>query len=344
MQGTGQVPPPIETYLSQMASQSRSLAYCKVTLKGHLLSWGGALTAHGLQALKKGSSICDYMGYLEGFFPLKETSEILPCIQTEQGLTVDIHLFISDTNTPLSTLTEGWIVLLDTTAETKQQQRLQQKGNDLSLLRHQYAKLLNQCLKQPLPRAAITGQFSETAQEVSVLLLKICDLTNYSHHKTPSATLKKLNTYLSIITQVIVEEGGVINHILGETAVAFFGLLPAQQSAAQQAVDTAQRLIKKFHMLTTDETSSTIELGIGVGITTGEAATGVVNSQGHQTVTAVGNHIQRAMQLSSFITPESIVLDLNTFLTSGHFQHQFRMQTLSSNGFEASTLYKLILE
>ena len=327
------LPQTVLEYLVTISTQNRSLAYLHITPDGDLLGWGGSLSKYGLKDLKIGSNASDYLFYLEGFFPLEQTNDILPALHTEQGLIFDIHL-IADPQ-------EGWVLLLDTTKETEQQQKLQQKGNDLSLLRQQYAKLLNQCLTQQQQTELITGQLPVSQREVSVLLVKVCNLTDDSHQLPPTSTLKALNAFVSVMIQIIVEEGGVINHILAETAVAFFGLLPSLQSSAQLAVYAAKRIIQKFQVL--PPAADVSQLGIGMGVTSGNAATGIIHSQGYQTLNAIGPHIQRATQLASRIAPDTILLDQATFKALDDQQAEL-CNPIQANPLYGPELYRLTLE
>ena len=328
MSPSSEVPPAVSDYLVAIAIQNRSLAYLHVTLSGHIISAGGELATYGLAAVEAEEYVGDRLLFLEEFFPLAEGAEVLPSIQIDEDRIVDIHL--------IATATEGWIVLLDITADAQRQQQLQQKGNDLSLLRQQYAKLISQELTQQSD--IITVQLPTATREISVLLVKICNLTDYSDRTPPAATLRTLNAYLSIITQIMIEEGGIINHILGETVVALFGLFPTHQPCAQQAVYAAKRLILRNRASTPTATVGAARLDIGAGVTTGSAAAGLVHSQSYQTLNAIGTHIQQARRLLDLIPPNTVLIDLNTFAALGADKREFQNYAQNSSLFYRLTL------
>lgn len=311
--------PALANYLIEIAIEDRAFAYLHVTADGHLLDWGGEIASYHLQDLQPGDAIETHLFFLAGFLPLAAETEVLPGIHTETGRIVDVHL--------ISERQEGWVLLLDATAAVEQQQRLQQKGNDLSLLRHQYNKLLHQCLawqQSAVPEAAQEPPIASKQKDISVLLVRICDLTRYSQQTTPAATLRTLNAYISAIAQVIVEEGGVINHILGETAVALFGLLPGQQPVPRQAVCAARRIAQKFQGTADRQVSATeATLGVGSCITTGQATAGLIRNQGQSSPNAIGNHIYHATQLSAWLTPGSLLIDGPTFEALADWQRLF---------------------
>ena len=321
------MPPEIADYLVEIALQDRAAAYLQVTAEGHLASSGGQLQKYGLAAIAQGDYIGDVFYYLEGFFPLEQT-EMMQHLQLDSGPVVDVHVL-----TDSQRQGAGWVLLLDTTAEAQRAQRLQQKGNDLSLLRQQYAKLLNQNLtpsQQQKEAVNLVHQTETAPQTLSVLIVKFCGPGADQLSIGKPTTLKAINASLSFITQVIVEEGGLINHVLGGTAAAFFGLLPSQQAAPQQALYAAERILKRLmkyppsyalsplsaEALAAEGESASQQskrLGIGASITSGEAAAGILNGQGGERINAVGDPIESAAQLESYIQPGTITLDGDTF-------------------------------
>ncbi|MEO0948906.1 MAG: adenylate/guanylate cyclase domain-containing protein [Cyanobacteria bacterium J06641_5] len=319
--------PVVADYLVEVATQDRAFAYFHITPDGCLLDWGGELSRYRLRDLQQGDTIETHLFFLAGLLPMSTASEVLPGIHVEVGLIADIHL--------ISRAQGNWVLLFDTTATTEQQQRLQQKGNDLSLLRHQYNKLLNQCLTSQqsvtphteAPALPITSN----QKDISVLLVKICDLTQYSQQSTPAETLSTLNAYISRITQIIIEESGVINHILGETAVALFGLLPGHQSAPKQAVHAARRVTKYFQNIESLHLSEVDAIfRIASGITTGQATAGVVRNQGQSSLNAIGTHVHYATQLNALLEPGNLLIDRPTFQALAELQVEFESITSPS--------------
>lgn len=372
-----QVPLEIETYLVGIALQDHAPAYLQVTETGHLVNSGGNLKKYELDAIAPGDYIGETFYYLEGFFPLMHT-EVIQHLQLDCGPVVDVHIVSTAAGDGA-----GWVLLLDTTAEAQRVQKLQQKGNDLSLLRQQYARLLNQNLT-PSQQAsvmvgevvgeAVGGASEETAEEaaeetadgvvapqtISVLIIKFCGSgADQLSIGTPS-TLKAVNASLSFITQVIVEEGGLINHVLGGTAAAFFGLLPSQQAASQQALYAAKRVLSRLmdqppnYALSPLSEAASAEpachraLGVGASITSGKAAAGILNGQGGHRLNAVGDPIQSAAQLGRYIQPGTITIDRNTFEAVEHYQDNFQaFQSVAESFREVKSeimLYRLKFE
>ena len=315
------LPAAVVDYLVQLSTADHTFAYLSVTPEGQVHGWWGDLAHYGLANLSVGDAIDDHLFYLAGMLPLTTAHEVLPSVHMTEQLIIDTHLVQG----PQAV----WVLLFDSTAATQKQQRLQQKGNDLSLLRHQYNKLLQQCLAQSQPAVspdpAPLEHFDNQQRDISLLLIKICDLTRYSQQTNPTVTLQVLNQYLAQITQTIVEEGGVINHVLGETSVALFGLLPSEQSPPQQALDAAKRILK----INGSEIKNVPDvpgcLGIGGGITTGAATAGIVHHQNRASLNAIGAHIHQLNQLAGLICPNSLVIDRPTYQILPRSQPDFEV-------------------
>ncbi|MEL6327658.1 MAG: adenylate/guanylate cyclase domain-containing protein [Cyanobacteria bacterium J06626_23] len=304
-----QIAPAVANYLLEVSTRDRAFVQIHITPEGQILDWQGDLSRYEIVSLMAGAAIEDYLFFLSGLLPLTTPQEVLPSIQLEAGPIVDIHLISGQED-------DGWVLLFDSTATTQQRQRLQQKGNDLSLLRHEYNKLLQQCL--PRPSDSLPAPLESHQRDISLLLVRICNLTHYSRQTAPADTLRVLNRYLSQITQMIVEEGGVINHVLGEAAVAFFGLLPSQLTPAQQAMTAAKRMMR--HFVSTDADG----LGVGSGISTGPATAGVVRNQSQASLNAIGPPIHQLDQLANSIRPGRLVIDDLTYHALTEVQQEFQ--------------------
>ena len=145
------LPPVVIAYLAQRMIAQRSLAYLQITTAGRCLSAAGELEKYGLSniatGVETGEEVCDRLPFLEAFLPLCNRSEILPQVHLSPDLIIDAHLIPNQLthqfapqrvfNKPLD---GGWLLLLDTTAETRKLQQLQQRGNELSLIRYQENK------------------------------------------------------------------------------------------------------------------------------------------------------------------------------------------------------------
>lgn len=315
-------PQELTQYIASLSIQERSPAYFKTTVEGEILTCGGDLEKYGFSTVETGDRLADVLFFLEAFFPFEDPIEPIHGVKTEGGLNVDLHF--------LHTHDERWVLLLDSTSEEEKQLLLQQKGNDLSLLRQKYVKLVNQVLdqSQTLSNAETLFGLSGSGEwrEVSLLLIRICELTDYSQLISPELTLKTLNSYLTVITQVIVEEGGLINHILGETAASFYGLVPSTTHSSIQAINTARRVASRLKDLShVFNTNPSKNINIAAGITTGSVASGVIKGKSYRAFNAIGQNVLRSAQMIELMKPGVLLIDEDTYQCSQTYKTDFQL-------------------
>ncbi len=333
------LPSELGNYLISLTTQMRSPAFFQTSIAGNILCAGGELSKYGLEAVLPGEHISKHLDFLDAFFPLIDPLDPISGVKIEGDINVDIH-FIE---------CEGgcWILLLDSSREEEKQLLLQQKGNDLSLLRQKYVKLVNKVLDQSFSLSKAKEFFglspSGEWREVSLLLITMSELTDFSQVVSPDITLKTLNAYLTIITQVIVEGGGLINHILGETAVSFFGLIPSQTHASIQAIDAVRRLntrLNELNLVWGHIKPSNIYLA--AGITTGSVASGVVEGKSYRAFNAIGQNVLRSARMYELIQPGVLLIDETTYSVIDDYQRTFKKspETIGSGTAESALYYQ----
>ncbi|MBE9211135.1 hypothetical protein IQ247_00120 [Plectonema cf. radiosum LEGE 06105] len=120
------IPFPVSNYLVNFLKESRSLAYLFVNKDGCLSSWGGNLTEYGVNNLQQGENASQQIFFLEGLLPLDDFPLFLPCIQTNNGICADVHLFPEKDG--------DWVLLLDATWDEMQIFKVQQQVNSSRLM------------------------------------------------------------------------------------------------------------------------------------------------------------------------------------------------------------------
>lgn len=131
------LPQHVSDSLLQLVEAQRFLAHLVVDdTQMLIMSVGGKLAHYGLGDLTVGGAANEQLPFLEGMFPLLETPFLIRSLQMPSGRIADVHFFA-----------EGdlvWVVLLDTTTEHDETQKVQQKAYDMTLLSEREAKLIAQ--------------------------------------------------------------------------------------------------------------------------------------------------------------------------------------------------------
>ena len=130
------IPPEVAEYLHGLVLGERPIAWLAVDAAQTLIAAGGALAAHGLDAIQSGHPAPEQLCFLEGLLPLATSPFRLQHVQTADGRAADLHLFVAGDRV--------WVVLIDSAAERNAAQRVQQKAYDMTLLSEREARLISE--------------------------------------------------------------------------------------------------------------------------------------------------------------------------------------------------------
>ncbi len=172
------------------------------------------------------------------------------------------------------------------------------------LMRYVSEDVAREILSNPDQNLQLGGLNSE----VSVLFADIRGFTRFSEHREPTLVTRVLNRVFNALTPVVLDHHGTLDKYLGDSIMAFFGApLPAPDNP-QQAVWTAIAMQDRFTALRQqDELLS--ELGLGIGISSGEALVGNVGSERLMDYTVIGRVPNTAKRLQENARAGQILID-----------------------------------
>jgi serine phosphatase RsbU (regulator of sigma subunit) len=156
-----ELPQTVSESLLRLVEAQRFLAHFVVDdTRMLILSAGGMLAHYGLADIVVGASAPEQVPFLEGTLPLLETPFLIRSLEMPSGRIADVHFFA-----------EGdfvWVVLLDTTTEHDEAQKVQQKAYSMTLLSEREAKLNAQL---EAANAELTRAHHELAESREALLV-----------------------------------------------------------------------------------------------------------------------------------------------------------------------------
>lgn len=335
-----ELPIPIRDYINVLIVETRSPAYFLVAKDGRLSYWGGECSIYGINNLRQGEYITKQALFLEGLLPLDESPIFLPCIKTNENVFADVHIFSGD---------EGdWVLLLDATSEQKKHSLMQQKGNDLSLLRQKQSTMLNQYLgdniDENLAQNVLNLQVQGERRDVTILFADVRGFIDYSENNPPDIVFKTLNLYLSTMIQPILDEAGMVDKIVGDAVMALFGVLPSTVLPQTQAVKAALRIIEAVRDIAQVQQADNLPaLNIGIGIASGSVALGMIGSRDSKTFSAIGYHVNLALALENQARPNEIIIDENTFNKIDNLQSFFSLTTSLGKEIKPTQIYSYLM-
>jgi class 3 adenylate cyclase len=157
-----------------------------------------------------------------------------------------------------------------------------------------------------------------TRHSVSVMIINIRNFKLLMEHLPPEETVTTLNEFFSEVNQVIVSHKGVVSKYLGDTVMCVFGMPLGNEDHALLAVRAAIAVPRALQNLYVRlEENFGWELGVGIGIATGEPIVGHFGSSEHMEYTVLGEVVVDAHQLEKMTksVPEedTILVDEPTY-------------------------------
>ena len=130
--------------------------------------------------------------------------------------------------------------------------------------------------------------------EMSVLFSDIRDFTNLSEQMTPTENFKFINSYLSRMEPLIVENQGFIDKYIGDAIMALFS------EGADDAVKAGIAMVQTLAEYNRTRVSlGYVPVEIGVGINTGSLILGIVGGKSRMDGTVVSDAVNLASRIES---------------------------------------------
>ena len=141
-------------------------------------------------------------------------------------------------------------------------------------------------------------------REITIFFSDIRGFTSFSEQLTPEKLVQLLNEYLTAMTDIIMDHGGVVDKYIGDAIMAFWGApieQPDHATRAAKATVAMQDKLKKLQKKWEKERYPVVE--IGAGINTGPAVIGNMGSLNRFNYTCMGDTINLGSRLEG-ITKE----------------------------------------
>jgi adenylate cyclase len=162
-------------------------------------------------------------------------------------------------------------------------------------------------------RSADELKLGGTRQVISILFADIRGFSTFSERLDPEKLVEIINSYMTIASDAIHQQQGVIDKFMGDAVMALYNTpLRPQEDHALRAVRSAAMIIsdmRAYHETVAKED----RLSFGIGVHTGEAVVGNVGSPDRLDYTAMGDSVNLAKRLQEVAKPLQILLSDDTY-------------------------------
>jgi adenylate cyclase len=137
-------------------------------------------------------------------------------------------------------------------------------------------------------------------RRMTVLFSDLRGFTTLSEGLTPEKLVEVLNKYLDEMTNIVLDEGGVLDKYIGDAVMAFWNAPLDQPDHALRGVRCAVRMRDRLKAMNADgEFPKGIELKVGVGLNTGEMVVGNIGAELRFDYTVIGDSVNLASRTES---------------------------------------------
>ncbi|MCK9361447.1 adenylate/guanylate cyclase domain-containing protein [Patescibacteria group bacterium] len=137
-------------------------------------------------------------------------------------------------------------------------------------------------------------------RRMSVLFSDLRGFTTLSEGLSPEKLVEVLNTYLDEMTNIVFDEGGVLDKYIGDAVMAFWNAPFDQPDHAARSVRCAVRMRDRLKAMNAEGVfPKGIELKVGVGVNTGEMVVGNIGAETRYDYTVIGDSVNLASRTES---------------------------------------------
>jgi class 3 adenylate cyclase len=151
-------------------------------------------------------------------------------------------------------------------------------------------------------------------REVSILMSDLRGFTAITAEMEPEEVITFLNRYLGKMIEVLTDYKAVIDEIMGDGILAFFGAPEPLENHAMQAVACAlamQQAMEEINTMNAADGLPHLEMGIAVG--TGSVVVGNIGSEKRTKYSIVGSAVNFVSRMESFALGGQVLISTPTF-------------------------------
>jgi len=147
-------------------------------------------------------------------------------------------------------------------------------------------------------------------KDLTMLFADIKSFTVFSDTHGPEEVLDFLKAYFSEMNKVIIEHNGIIDKLMGDGILAYFGDFTDSDTHAYDAVSAAIEMQKRIPGL---QKRLGFDFQIRIGVHTGPVDVGNIGSTEHLDYTVIGRNVNLAQRLEANCEPGKVLISDATY-------------------------------
>jgi adenylate cyclase len=180
-------------------------------------------------------------------------------------------------------------------------------------LRSVYGKYLSESLINKLKVSSKELDLVGTRQRAVVLSLQISGLGQSLGIIPTNQAITILNKYFSFLTDILYKYDASIDRLTGNGFIAVFGIPFTKADDAKRAVTAGVDMVIRFLKKIKAEGDDKLNIGISVGISSGEVMIGEIGTGEHRRTTIIGDVVDLSGRLQWMALSGQVLVDEPTF-------------------------------
>ncbi|HEX5889147.1 MAG TPA: adenylate/guanylate cyclase domain-containing protein [Pyrinomonadaceae bacterium] len=166
--------------------------------------------------------------------------------------------------------------------------------------RANYSRFLPEYVVKQMLENPDSFKLGGVSQVITILFADIRGFTRISEHAPPEKIVNLLNRYFSAMTDIIFAHGGTLDKYLGDGLMALFGAPTTTPDDASNALNAAVAMQRRMLGINRELREEGFpEIGVGMGLHTGEVIVGYIGSERRSEYTAIGDTVNTSSRLES---------------------------------------------
>jgi class 3 adenylate cyclase len=154
--------------------------------------------------------------------------------------------------------------------------------------------------------------------QVTVIMSDIRGYSSIAETADPSELAQQLNTHRAEMNHAILDEGGTVMQFVGDAVMAVFGAPFPSTDHAERALAAARSMHRRQSEVNERWRSEGLApFGLGIGLSTGDAAAALLGSEERLEYTLVGDTVNLAARLQQWAAAGEIILSEGTQVALG---------------------------
>lgn len=174
------------------------------------------------------------------------------------------------------------------------------EGREKRAVKRLFSRYLSKDVYEQVLANPALAELGGTRRDMSVLFSDIRGFTAVTERGVPEELVAQLNEYFTRMVDVVFAHRGTLDKFVGDMVMALFGAPLDDPQHADHAVQAALAMVSELNRLNAKWVQEgKPELGIGIGINSGEMIAGNIGSEQIRSYTVIGDNVNLGARLES---------------------------------------------